>query len=82
MLKIKLVYYEDLTKDEQELQPNNGNGKEYANYIKITDDSKTVMILSDAVEPEDASFIRDFNDVIYAIELAYQIGLRDGKKFS
>lgn len=62
------------------MQPNNGCGKECANYIKMTDGSDTVMILSDAVEPEDATFTRDFKEVVKAIEQAYKIGLRDGKK--
>lgn len=80
MLKVNLVSFEDLTEEEKEIQPNNGCGKEYANYIKITDGYKTVMILSDAVEPEDARFSRDFRDVVDAIEEAYKIGIRDGKK--
>jgi hypothetical protein len=82
MLKIDLVSFEDLTKEEQEIQPNNGSGKEYASYIKITDGYKTLMILSDAVEPEDATFRRDFLPVMTAIKQAYKIGLRDGKKLS
>ncbi|KYC67198.1 hypothetical protein [Heyndrickxia coagulans] len=80
MLKVNLVSFEDLTEEEKEIQPNNGCGKEYANYIKITDGYKTVMILSDAVEPEDARFSRDFRDFVDAIEEAYKIGIRDGKK--
>ena len=80
MLKVNLVSFEDLTEEEKEIQPNNGCGKEYANYIKITDGYKTVMILSDAVEPEDARFSRDFRDFVDAIEKAYKIGIRDGKK--
>jgi hypothetical protein len=82
MLKVNIAIFEDLTEEEKEIQPNNGCGKEYASYIKITDGSKTVMILSDAVEPEDATFTRDFSDVVYAIEQAYKIGLRDGKKLT
>lgn len=82
MLKVNRVYFEDLTEEEQEIQPDNGSGKEYANYIKITDGTETIMILSDAVEPEDATFSRDFSDVVDAIEKAYKIGLRDGKKLS
>lgn len=82
MLKVNIVPFYELTEEEQKFQPNNGCGKEYANYIKITDGSKTVMILSDAVEPKDATFSRDFSDVVDAIEEAYKIGLRDGKKLS
>lgn len=80
MIKVNLVHFEDLTEEEKEVQPNNGSGKEYANYIKITDGSKLVMILSDAVEPEDATFTRDFREVIHAIEEAYKYGFRDGKR--
>lgn len=82
MLKVNLVSYEDLTDEEKKFQPNNGVGKEYANYIKITNDSETVMILSDAVEPEDATFRRDFSNVVFAIEKAYKIGIRDGKRLN
>jgi hypothetical protein len=79
MLKVNVLYFDDLTEEEQQEQPDNGSGKEYATYIKIADDSETVMILSDAAEPEDATYGRDFSDVVNAIEEAYKIGLRDGK---
>ncbi len=80
MLKVNLLSFEDLTEEEKEIQPNNGWGKEYANYIKITDSENTVMILSDAFEPEDGTFTRDLCYVVDAIKEAYKIGLRDGKK--
>ncbi len=79
MVKIERVYYDDLTDEEKEDQPNNGSGKEYASYIKITNDGETLMILSDAVEPEDATFVRDFSDVFDALELVYEQGLKDSK---
>lgn len=79
MLKVEMVSYGDLTEEEQEHQPNNGNGKEYATYIKLIHDGDTLMILSDAVEPEDATFGRDFFDVVTAIELAYTTGKVDGR---
>lgn len=78
--KVELVGYEDLTKEQQIQQPNNGNGREYANYIKVTHNGKVIDILSDAVEPEDATFIRDFSDVVDMIREAYQLGFEDGKK--
>jgi hypothetical protein len=78
MLKVEKVNYEDLTEEEQEIQPNNGSGKEYAKYIKLTHNSRTITILSDAVEPEDATFNRDFADVPIAIQKAYEIGFEDG----
>jgi len=82
MLKVKRIYFDDLTQEEQKFQPNNGSGKENATYIRITDGMDTVMILSDAAEPEDATFGRDFANVVDAIEIAYKIGLRDGKRLN
>lgn len=80
MMKVELLKYEDLTKEEQENQPNNGIGKEYANYIKVSHEKVegAVFVLSDAVEPEDATFRRDFSGVAYAIKQAYEIGKMDG----
>lgn len=80
MLGVYLVSFDDLKEEEKEVQPNNGSGKEDANYIKIRHDSSTIMILSDAVEPEDATFRRDFKDVVTAINKVYEAGLNDGKK--
>ena len=79
MLKVELVKYDDLSKEEQEFQPNNGRGKEYANYVRVSDAGKTLIILSDAVEPEDARFSRDFREVVDAIDLAYKTGIKHGK---
>lgn len=80
MLKVELVSFHDLTGEEKKVQPNNGCGKEYANYIKLVDRGNTAMILSDAFEPEDGTFTRDLRDVIDAIEYAYTTGVKDGKK--
>lgn len=80
MLKIELVKFGDLTDEEKEEQPNNGCGKDNARYIKLSNAGKTLMIISDAVEPEDATFTRDFRKVINAIQLAYKCGISDGKK--
>ena len=82
MLRVNVVSFHDLTKDEQEFQPNNGCGKDYASYIKLTDGNETVMILSDAFEPEDGTFTRDLSCVTDAIKKAYKVGLRDGKRLS
>lgn len=79
MLRVELIGYEDLTEDEREDRPNNGSGKEYANYIRLSDAGETLIIMSDAVEPEDATFSRDFHEVIDAIEMAYKLGIRHGK---
>ena len=80
VLKVELVNYDDLTGSEKEKQPNNGCGKWNATYIKISDAGRTLMILSDAMEPEDATFTRDLWKVVDAINLAYIRGIQDGKK--
>jgi len=80
-LEIHRCKFEDLTEEERRFQPDNGSGKLDANYIKLTDKGETVTILSDAVEPEDATFVRDFSDVLDAIETAYEIGVKDGRNY-
>lgn len=75
MLNVHLVKFDDLTEDEQEFR----NNDFITNYIKITHNNKTVMILSDNIEPEDASFTRDLKDVLPAIEKAYKLGVQDGQ---
>ncbi len=63
MRKVSLVSFDDLKKEEQEDQPNNGAGKEYASYILIESPFGR-RIYSDAMEPEDAVFYRDLNWIV------------------
>ena len=77
MLEIKKVNFDDLTEDEQEDQPDNGCGKEDANYLLVTHGGKTVGLYSDAMEPEDCVFYRDLSWVAGAIESAYELGKLD-----
>lgn len=79
MLTIQCTTCDELTPEELEEQPDNGDGKENANYLIITIDGKRRMILSDAMEPEDATFTRDLSDVKDAIRIAYEAGLREGR---
>jgi len=72
--------YDDLNKEQQNSQPNNGSGKEYASYIVIKHNGEILQIKSDAVEPEDASFCRDFSWIVDALEQAYKLGLSDASK--
>lgn len=78
MVEVNIVGYEDLTEAEREDQPHNGVGREDANYIKVTTlGGTTLLILSDAVEPEDATFRRDFKDVAIALQTMYTRGYKD-----
>ena len=77
MLEIKRAGFRDLTEEQREEQPDNGAGKEYANYLRITHGGKTIKVYSDAMEPEDCSFNRDLHWFAGAIEAAYELGKSD-----
>lgn len=79
MFEVDILQYSELPDEIKEDQPNNGVGKEYANYIVINHSGVIKYVLSDAAEPEDASYSRDFGNVTSAIEQAYELGLSDGK---
>lgn len=78
MLKIIECKFEDLTYGERALAPENGSGMEYANYIKITHNGKSVLFASDAMEPEDALFTRDLDWIVPALRRCYEIGRSEG----
>ena len=77
MLEVTNVCFEELTEDERDEQPNNGNGKEYADYLKITYGGNTIAIHSDAMEPEDCGFRRDLRWIEGLIVKAYELGKGD-----
>lgn len=82
MLEIKNLRYKDLSEDEKENVPNNGSGKEYAGYIKILHDGRTLYLASDAMEKEDTLFCRDLSWIQEMLEKCYQLGVLDGSKDS
>ena len=69
-----LVHYEDLPEDERYAQPNNGNGREDAHYLKVEIPGKGTVYFSDAMEPEDARFSRGLGWIQSAIISAYWAG--------
>ena len=74
MLKIISCGFEDLDEEEKELVPNNGSGTE---YIKIIHNEKVILLESDAMEPEDATFGRDLNWIYEACRKCYEIGKQE-----
>ena len=76
-MKVTFVRYEDLTKDEGSRQPNNGEGREYATYLKIEIPGEFPVYYSDAMEPEDARFGRDLTRVKNALLDAYNAGKKN-----
>jgi hypothetical protein len=73
-MKITLESFEDLTDEEKNNVPNNGSGKEYANYIRVEHNGETLFLESDAMEREDAVFLRDLSWIIDALNKCYEIG--------
>jgi len=78
-MKIEQLDYDELSDDEKDAAPNNGNGKDLANYIRITFDGGKVFTQSDAMEPEDARFTRDLSWIVEMLKLAYAHGAIDQK---
>lgn len=77
-MKVSIVKYDDLPEDKKERASNNGCGKKYANYLRIEWDEENIEYHSDAVEPEDATFTRDF----YWIKEALLLAFNEGSKYA
>ena len=74
-MKVTIVEYEDLPEDVRYSQPDNGCGKEDANYLKIEIPGGSVYYQSDAMEPEDATFTRDLSWIVDELHRAYAAGI-------
>lgn len=77
MFRVELLNFCGLTEEEQSKQSDNGNGKEYASYIRVIHNGKTIAVKSDAMEPEDCCFLRDLNWVTGLLIKCYTLGLSD-----
>ena len=77
MFEVKALNYEDLSETEKEDVPNNGSGKEYASYIKVIHNGETILLDSDAMEPEDATFGRDLSWIPKMLRTCYELGKKD-----
>ena len=80
MVEVELLSYEELTEREKENVSHNGSGPAYAGYIHVTYNGKTILLESDAMEWEDATFSRDLSWISGIIEQAYLLGLKDAGK--
>jgi hypothetical protein len=77
MLEVKIQRYNDLSNEEKENASNNGAGMKYASYIRVTHNDETILLESDAMEPEDARFLRDLSWIQDIIRRAYTLGRLD-----
>lgn len=74
MLEVTTLRFEDLKEEEKKNVSNNGSGMEYATYLKVTHNGKTILLESDAMEPEDATLDRDLRWVKDIINKVYVLG--------
>ncbi len=79
MLKVETEGFEDLMEHEKGKVSNNGGGKKYATYIRVKQDGDTILLESDAMEPEDALFSRDLGWIPKIIQKAYEIGKMESR---
>ena len=77
MLKVIIQRFNELTEDEQDVASDNGYGKEYAGYIRVTHNEKTILLVNDAMEKEDTMFSRDLSWIPGIIRKAYDLGKSD-----
>jgi len=73
-MKARLLFWEDLTEEEMLSVPDNGCGKEYANYLEVDFGNGDTELYSDAMESEDATFTRDLDWIIGLVERAFEAG--------
>jgi hypothetical protein len=78
-LEVIMQDFEDLTEDEQDNTSDNGGGKKYAGYIRVTYEGKTILLESDAMEREDAKFHRDLSWIKDIIQDVYELGKKENK---
>lgn len=72
-------WFEDLSDEEKKYASNNGVGKEHASYIRVKHNGETILLESDAIEPEDKTFHRDLSWVATWLTKAYELGKADSK---
>ncbi len=77
MLTASIECFDDLSDQEKECVPNNGVGKEYASYLRLRHNGHTILLKSNAMEPEDVSFYRDLSWVVDWLIKMYELGKQE-----
>lgn len=73
----EVAFYDDLTEEEREGQPDNGSGADCASYLRVYHNGELIDTYSDAMEPEDITFYRDLSWISAALQDAYERGKAD-----
>ena len=76
-MNIVILNYDQLTEEEKKEAPDNGMGKDYAYYMRVTWDDGTTECFSDSMEPEDALFVRDLAWIPTLVHRAYRKGIEN-----
>lgn len=76
MLEVSVLSIDELTEEEKE----NVCADDYHYYLKVTHKGKEILFKSDAMEPEDCTFMRDLSWISSIINRAYRLGVEDGYK--
>lgn len=76
---VEVLEFDDLSEAEQMGASNNGTGKQYATYLRVSHGGKVLFLESDACEPEDKTFNRDLGWIVWALTQAYQLGAADAQ---
>jgi hypothetical protein len=78
MIAVNYVKFDELTKIEQQQQPDAGYRRQYAGYIKVTNGGSTIGVYSDATEKDGCEFYKIPSWVKIVIQHAYEQGKKDG----
>ena len=76
-MKTENLKYDDLSQSEKDCVPNNGAGKEYAGYLRVSHNGKTIALESDAMEPEDCVFYRDLSWIEPLLHKVFLLGKQE-----
>jgi len=79
-MKTENITYGDLTQTEKDEVPDNGAGKEYAGYLRVSHNGKTIALESDAMEPEDCVFYRDLSWIGPLLHKVFLLGKQEAHK--
>jgi len=75
-LSIEIVWAQDLPADLKAIHDITEG--DFFNYMIVKHDGKVIRMISDCMEPEDATFTRDLSWVAELIGEMYEQGISDG----
>ena len=78
MIEIDTLNYRDLNEEEKAEYPSYGDDLDF--YIRIKHDGQIILLESDCMDPEDATFRRDLDWIHGALQKCYELGYADAMK--